>query len=111
MILPVPPSSNKYWRVWRNRAVRSKEAEEYIAAARLEWKLQQPSVKMLRGPIAVTLRWYRHEKRGDLDNRIKVALDSLKRLAFLDDAQIVRILAERFEDKARPRLEVEIDAA
>lgn len=31
LTLPEPPSTNRYWRVWRNRAVKSSEATAYIA--------------------------------------------------------------------------------
>jgi len=62
----------------------------------------------LVGPVAVTVRWFRAARRGDLDGRQKIILDCLEGLAYGNDRQIVWLLAERFEDKTRPRLELEI---
>jgi Holliday junction resolvase RusA-like endonuclease len=65
----------------------------------------------LVGDVSVTLRVYRQAKRGDLDNSIKVSLDSLIGVAYADDSQIVRIVAERYDDKRNPRVEVEVTPA
>lgn len=99
--LPYPPSANRYWRVWRGRAVKSKEAREYQEAAR-ETLPKEPAT----GPVIVTLRVFRPARRGDLDNSIKVVLDALKGAAFDDDGQVVELHAYRYDDKRRPRVEV-----
>jgi len=62
----------------------------------------------LDGNVAVNLKVFRPAKRGDLDNILKVSLDSLKGFCFHDDKQIVRIIAERYEDKINPRIEIEV---
>jgi Holliday junction resolvase RusA-like endonuclease len=59
-------------------------------------------------PLALTLQWHRGRKSGDLDNRIKSATDSLKGLAFVDDAQIAEIHATRHESPRDPYLLVTI---
>jgi Holliday junction resolvase RusA-like endonuclease len=62
------------------------------------------------GQVAVTLRVYRPRKSGDLDGRIKIVLDALQGVAYRDDSQVVALHAYRFDDKARPRVEVEVAA-
>lgn len=47
-------------------------------------------------------------KSGDLDNRLKISQDALKGICFEDDRQIVELHAFRFDDKANPRIEIEI---
>jgi Holliday junction resolvase RusA-like endonuclease len=61
--------------------------------------------------VALELRFFRPAKRGDLDNLLKVTLDSLNGLVYADDSQVTRILAERREDKLRPRVEVTVTEA
>lgn len=104
--VPYPPSANRYWRVWRGHAVLSNEARAYKRSVCLA--LKASGVKPLDGPLRLVLRVYRPRKAGDLSNRIKVLEDALQDAAFEDDAQIVSIVADRFDDKARPRVEVEI---
>ena len=48
---------------------------------------------------------------GDLDNLSKAILDAVNGLAFTDDAQITRLVAEKFTDKKNPRVEVSIEPA
>lgn len=106
LILPPPISANRYWRKFRNRMVVSAEAQAYkrevslIAAA--------SGLDMLTGDVAIRLDVYREAKRGDLDNKLKVILDSLQGILYADDKQIVEIHARRFDDKHNPRVEVEI---
>lgn len=63
---------------------------------------------MLKGELSFTAKFYRPRKSGDLDNRIKILLDALQNILFEDDKQITEIHAYRFEDKFKPRVEVEI---
>lgn len=49
-----------------------------------------------------------HQQRPDLDNCLKSVLDGLRNVAFLDDCQIVAILAYKHWSE-RPRAEVKLD--
>mgnify|MGYP000928121414 FL=1 len=109
IILPMPVSANRYWRTFRGRTVVSAEAKAY--KEQVAWIAKAAGVEKLDGDIAVTVRVYRPAKRGDLDNSLKVSLDSLNGIAYTDDSQIVRIVAERYDDKRNPRVEVEVTAA
>ncbi len=87
----------------------SKEAKDFKA------KVQEIASKSgLPTPteslVFVTLEVYRPARRGDLDNSIKVTLDALKGIAFVDDAQVVELCAQRYDDKADPRVRVTVTA-
>jgi len=104
LTLPEPPSANRYWRNVKGRTLLSRAAREYKAACAVV--ISAAHVHALVGPIAVSLDWYRGRKSGDLDNRIKQALDALQGCLYADDAHIVELHAYRFEDKANPRIVV-----
>ena len=106
LILPEPPSANRYWRVFRGRAVTSAEARAYKRRVALTSRCRP-----LDGPVAVTVRWFRGRKAGDLDNRLKCLLDALKGVAFADDRQVAEIHAYRYEDRVTPRVEVRVGKA
>jgi crossover junction endodeoxyribonuclease RusA len=106
LILPPPISANRYWRKFRNRMVVSAEAKAYKQQVALIACTN--GLEMLSGDVAIRLDVYREAKRGDLDNRIKVLLDSLQGILYADDKQIVEIHARQFDDKHNPRVEVEI---
>jgi crossover junction endodeoxyribonuclease RusA len=104
--LPEPPSANRWWRKFRGRMVLSAAARKYKA------DLEVCRGRMLvRGPVKVTMDWYRGRKSGDLDKRIGIALDALQGVLFENDSQVVELVARRFEDKTNPRLEVTVEAA
>lgn len=106
LVLPYPPSANRYWRMVNGRMLVSREARAYKLRASLV-AIEQ-GAKPCAGPVGVELKVYRPAKRGDLDNSIKVCLDSLKGIAFEDDNQIIGIIADRYDDKANPRVEVTV---
>lgn len=106
LVLPYPPSANRYWKTWRGRTVKSAEARAYALAVGMLCRAAR--AKPLAGPVVVSIGVYRPRRAGDLDNRIKVTLDSLRGHAFEDDEQVVELHAYRHDDKARPRVEVEV---
>ena len=108
IILPIPISANRYWRNFRGRMVVSAEARAYKEEA--AWIAKAAGAQIIAGDVSITLRVYRAAKRGDLDNAIKILLDSMQGVLYTDDSQIVRIVAERFDDKKNPRVEVEAHA-
>src|SRR5438045_426392 len=102
----IPPSANRYWRVYRGSPVLSDEAREYKRQVMLRCKVA--GMKPLDGPLELRVAVYRARKVGDLSNRIKVLEDALQGCAYHDDKQISRLVAELHDDKANPRVEVEI---
>jgi crossover junction endodeoxyribonuclease RusA len=94
--LPLPPSSNRYWRTTRNGKVYvSEEAKAYRAEA--GWLARAEGVEVLTGSVALTLEVWFTRKNGDLSNRVKVLEDALNGVAWVDDNQVSKLVAERFE--------------
>lgn len=108
LTLPYPPSSNRYYRNYNGRMVRSAEAEAYNIS--VGWHCNIAGITPVSGNVRVVLNFYRPAKMGDLDNRIKICLDALQGYAYENDKQIVEIHAYRREDKTEPRVEICIEA-
>jgi crossover junction endodeoxyribonuclease RusA len=113
LILPYPPSANRYWRIFRGRAVPSAEAALY---KRLVWAVARSSGMSdpTTAPVALALilrpvrpldgdkrerlqgpGWHLSVRCIDLDNALKVALDALQGIAYANDKQVMRIRIER----------------
>lgn len=114
--LPYPPSANRYWRIFRNRAVLSAEATEYKRVAKVTaicCGVKAPSSDDL---LSVVVVLHPKQKRDgtasktviDLDNSLKVALDSLQGTVYENDRQIVEIHAAYGEPKDGGGLTVSI---
>lgn len=108
--LPYPPSANRYWRNFKSQIVKSPEARAYQRKVALLSRAQLGREGPLAGDVSVIVSVYRPAKRGDLDNALKVMLDALKGIAYVDDSQIVELVATRRDDKANPRAVVTIAA-
>ena len=115
LTMPEPPSANRYWRMGRSgqggkrsHMILSSEARNYKAAGRLAYAQATGTLKVafVDGEIAVTLRWFRGRKSGDLDNRIKQVLDSLAGCAYTNDSQITELHCFRYDDAKNARMEV-----
>lgn len=75
------------------------------------WLGKLATKEQLNGPVAIEIDFYMTGKgRGDLDNLIKGVLDSLNKICFADDSQIVEIKARKWRvlDKDDQRVEVKI---
>lgn len=130
--LPPPVSANVYWRtrVVKNMAMTyvSTEAKAFKAAV-LQLLRAAGVDEPFPGRVAVSLQLYPHrpldwqkrqKKLGaawddgvrsiDLDNSIKVTLDAMKGVAFLDDVWVRQIAAERMEPDGEARVVVTITA-
>ena len=105
--LPYPPSANRYWRSYRGRVVKSEEARAYQQEA--GWIAKASGFDCTAGNVALTLRVYRPQKRGDLDNTLKILVDSMKGIIYHDDEQVTVIHAERYDDKKNPRVDLLIE--
>ena len=106
--LPLPPSANRYWRMFRGRMVTSSEAKNYkaLVAALLHGHQVEP----LDGPVCVSISVYRARRAGDLDNFQKVLLDALQGICYIDDKQVTELHAFMFDDRQHPRVEIAISS-
>jgi crossover junction endodeoxyribonuclease RusA len=108
--LPYPPSANSIWRT----VVIKGRARTYLSAEAKAYKETAASLALaagcnpLDGDISLTLKIYRPRRVGDLGNREKILSDSLNGIAYHDDKQITEIHMYRFDDRLRPRVDVEI---
>lgn len=108
LVLPVPPSANRWWRNVNGRMVKSKDARDYQANVLGRVGRQELIYKPRR--VKVTVRWFREMKSGDLDKRLGVLLDALQGICYESDSQIVEIHAYR-SDEGTGRIEVEVEEA
>lgn len=108
LTLPYPPSGNRYWRVFRGIVVPSQEAKTYKASVKFR-AMNQDVFEPLKGEVVVSVAVFRPQRSGDLDNRLKVLLDSLRGVAFADDKQVVELHARRYDDASNPRVEVTVE--
>lgn len=128
--LPPPVSANVYWRtrVVKNMAMTYVSAEAKAFKAAVAQLVRAAGlVEPIPGRVAVKLQMYPHRpldwktrqrKLGaawddgvrsiDLDNSIKVTLDAMKGVAFLDDVWVRQIAAERMEPDGEARVVVTI---
>lgn len=107
LTLPYPPTTNNLYRNTGRGRVKTETCKAFhntVHALAL-----QARIKPVSGEVHLTLHVYRPQKRGDLDNTIKVIQDSLTGLAWGDDEQVVEIRAYRHDDKKNPRAEVTIE--
>lgn len=112
LVFPFPPSVNKLYRTvikgFQAMVIKSSIYRAY------EGLIRRLTVDTLKQPypkgttVAVTLHFYRPQKRGDLDNMLKAMLDVLHGIAFEDDQQVIEIHAYRHDDKISPRASVEV---
>jgi Holliday junction resolvase RusA-like endonuclease len=96
LVLPVPPSANAIWRRKRSGGMfKISEAKLYevqVAAIMAFFK-----TKPIKGPVALSLMWFRQKRQGDLTNRIKSLEDAIKGTMFDDDKEVTAIRVERVE--------------
>ena len=88
--LPWPPSVNTYWRTFRGRMIISAKGREYrIAVA--QQIIDQQCGKRLAGKLKVEIEaWRPDNRRRDLDNLFKAALDGCTHAGvWEDDSNIV----------------------
>ena len=97
VLLPYPPSANRYIRRTARGCYRTAEADRYRATA-LALAISN-GANCLHGPVVViatllpkmTKKGAASKTRIDIDNGVKVACDALQGVCYADDSQIVRL--------------------
>lgn len=105
-VLPVPERTNAIWRSWKGRTlVSAKHRQDKLAAPQ---RFGRGALQT--GDVRVSMTWWRARRSGDVDGRIKAALDLLRGIAYDDDAQVADLRIVRKDDAAQPaRLEVHVE--
>lgn len=118
VVLPVPPSANRYWRTFRGQTKVSAEGELYKALVK---ELLAPQVAgLIAGPFRVRADVFRPEHpivhfRGkapgrDLDNNPKVLNDALQGALIVNDNQQFRMEWEHWDhEPGNPRVQLIVE--
>lgn len=101
IMMPYPVSANRYWRNFNGRMVLSCQATKYKRSVGATYAVEggkyhhNISVEVaIRLHPKLTKNGLPSKTRIDLDNCLKVVLDALNNVAYRDDSQIVKIVAE-----------------
>lgn len=103
--LPLPPSTNRIWRVANNRSKRVVYPDpKYVAWKKLadvEFAKQRPAkFKQIKAEFELEMS-IAFKSRGDLDNRLKPVLDWAQKAGIIsNDKKCNRIVLERNEEVA-----------
>lgn len=133
LTIPYPVSANRYWRSFvprgHKRAIVVLSDEAKAFKSEVGWIAKAAGIRApFDGRVAMTIKLYpglpqdaakRMRKLGDgwddrvrsidLDNALKVLIDSLKGIAYADDKQVWRIAAERMEPDGQARAVVTVE--
>lgn len=117
MLLPYPPSANRYIRRTARGCYRTAEADRYRATARA-LAISNGAV-CLSGPVIVvatllpklTKKGAASKTRIDIDNCVKVACDALQGVCYKNDSQIVRLTIQIGEAVPGGGLRISVSAA
>lgn len=93
--LPYPPSVNHTYIRRGSKVFKSPKAQAFFD----EVGLLAANLEPLTGELVLSVDFYRPQKSGDVDNRIKALQDSLQGLAYHDDKQIVELHIRRLDDR------------
>lgn len=90
IVLPWPPSVNRYWRSVAGRVLISQEGRAYREAVLAQMMIQRKAATHT-GKLVVEIEAWRPDNRvRDLDNLLKATLDALTHAGvYKDDSQIV----------------------
>lgn len=100
----VCPSKSNCYRIGKQGILfKTKALTEYEKKFFIQCKLRN---RMIEGYFEINLQVFYPSERSDLDNSLKVIMDCLQRAkAIKNDNKCVKIVAEKFTDKANPRIE------
>ena len=94
-VLPTPERTNAIWRQWKGRTIVSKQHRADKAMAPDRFGRLVPFAQ----DVAVRLVWVRHRRSGDVDSRVKAALDLLTVMGvWHDDKQVADLRVIRTDD-------------
>lgn len=109
LVLPYPPSINRWKDPGSGHAYLTAEVRRYKAAADSLLRRHLGRVGLLERDVRLKMDLFRPTRAGDISNRIKVLEDCLRGLIFRDDVQVAELHVRRFEDAHAPRVQVTVE--
>lgn len=108
LILPYPPSVNlAFFNRKGGGGVKGRGLRTvYKVFVEEVTKLIPAGGYMFEGPVKMKVKIFRPTNRGDIDNRLKMLLDSFKGYLYNDDDQVVDLKVGLYTDKSFRRVEV-----
>lgn len=108
LVFPVSPSWNLLYRRKKGGygMFMTKEGHDYKET--IKKICLADGCKPFDGDVFVHLRWYRKDKRGDLDNREKILYDALQGFCYHKDSQIAHKDVARIDGDPNPRFVIRI---
>ena len=104
---PVPKGRPRMWS--GGHAYTPKRTRDYEARVKDRARASVPSDWPKDKQYSLTIKVYRHTKRGDLDNFVKAVSDALNGIAWTDDRGVMELYAVMDLDRVNPRTEVWVD--
>ncbi|MBT1171717.1 RusA family crossover junction endodeoxyribonuclease [Bifidobacterium sp. SO4] len=90
LLLPGDPVPKGRPRVYRGHAVTPKRTVQAENRLEAEFRRKYPQTAPYQCPVRLDAEfWMSHKGRPDLDNLLKLVLDGLNGVAYLDDKQVV----------------------
>ena len=114
VMLDYPPGTNRLWRHFKGKTLLSREARDWISHS--SWLARAAGMAPIDGPVHIsmilhprlTVKGKASKVRLDVDGPIKIALDALEGVAYANDKQITRLVAEIGAPIANGGLTVEV---
>ncbi|PWI50271.1 RusA family crossover junction endodeoxyribonuclease, partial [Sulfoacidibacillus thermotolerans] len=100
LILPIPPTLNHAYLAFIEEA--SWKTLSWMR--KNNWRMPPPNEKII---LRVWIFWP-DRRRRDTDNVLKLLLDALKGVAFVDDCMVLPRVMDFGVDYERPRIEIEL---
>jgi crossover junction endodeoxyribonuclease RusA len=103
LLLPEPPSANRYWRTHGHITYKTREAKAYFELVHAHARHvmhDDGSPAFPAADVSIVLVWHRSRKTGDLDNRSKVLYDAMQGILYEDDKQIAQDWRRRCDEHA-----------
>jgi crossover junction endodeoxyribonuclease RusA len=106
---PQPKQRPRFQRLPGNkvRTYTPPETQVYEDLIRLHWRGARGFAGAVKVTIAVQEDMKQHA--ADLDNYVKIVLDALNKVAFVDDKQVIAIEAKIHRKQERPALDVIVE--
>jgi Holliday junction resolvase RusA-like endonuclease len=98
---------NHYWKSSGHHRYISPEGRDFKRL--LTTQAKRNNFQLLEGDVEVRINWFKKgRERGDLDNILKVIMDSLNGIGYQDDSQVKSIIARMWEKTGNNGVEIQV---